>query len=391
MNHAPQHITVLLHEAVDALSLKHDGVYVDCTFGRGGHSRLIAERLSQLSAPGGRSAARLIALDKDPEAVAAAAALGEVIGAMPGAPMFECVHAGFASLDAVLDRCGVEAVDGVLMDLGVSSPQVDVAGRGFSFRRDGPLDMRMDTTQGITAAQWLEQADEQQIREALKNYGEERHAFQIAQAIVARREVEPLRTTGELAALVADLFRTLRRRPEPGQDPATRTFQALRIHVNQELEELQTGLIQAMNRLGAHGRLAVISFHSLEDRIVKQAMRARAQPPEPPKRVPLRAADLPQPGFTLASKAIRPSDAEEARNPRSRSATLRVIEKLTAREVPDADARQWRSVMPRPPKSAGTRPAKKKTKHAPKHTSERAGEHTARHAAARTPLQAAPR
>ena len=370
MNHVPQHITVLLHEAIDALSLKHDGVYVDCTFGRGGHSRLIAERLSQLSPPGRRGAARLIALDKDPEAVAAAVALGGVIGAMPGAPQFECVHAGFASLDAVLDRCGVEAVDGVLMDLGVSSPQVDVAGRGFSFRRNGPLDMRMDTTQGITAAEWLEQADEQQIREALKNYGEERHAFQIAQAIVVRREVEPLRTTGELAALVADLFRTLRRRPEPGQDPATRTFQALRIHVNQELEELQAGLIQAMNRLGAHGRLAVISFHSLEDRIVKQAMRARAQPPEPPKRVPLRAAELPQPAFVLAGKAIRPSDAEVARNPRSRSAILRVIEKLTVREVPDADARQWRSVMPRPPKRA--LPANAALSRKPKPASKRA-------------------
>ena len=358
MNDAPQHITVLLHEAVDALHLKHDGVYVDCTFGRGGHSRLMAERLSQLSAPGSRSAARLIALDKDPEAVAAAAALAASIAALPGAPVFECVHAGFASLDAVLDRCGVAAVDGVLMDLGVSSPQIDVAERGFSFRRNGPLDMRMDTTQGMTAADWLETASEQQIREALKNYGEERHAFQIAQAIVARREVEPLRTTGELAALVADLFRTLRRRPEPGQDPATRTFQALRIHVNQELEELQTGLTQAMNRLGAQGRLAVISFHSLEDRIVKQAMRVRAQPPEPPKRVPLRAADLPQPAFALASKAVRPSDEEVARNPRSRSATLRVIEKLTPRVAPDPDARQWRNVVPRAPKAAVTRKAK---------------------------------
>ncbi len=361
MNDAPQHITVLLHEAVDALDLKHDGVYVDCTFGRGGHSRLIAERLSRLSRlspPGSRSAARLIALDKDPDAVAAAAALGEVIRAMPGAPAFECVHAGFASLDAVLDKCGVAAVDGVLMDLGVSSPQIDVAERGFSFRRNGPLDMRMDTTQGMTAAEWLETASEQQIREALKNYGEERHAFQIAQEIVARREVEPLRTTGELAALVADLFRALRRRPEPGQDPATRTFQALRIHVNQELEELQTGLTQAMNRLGTHGRLAVISFHSLEDRIVKQAMRVRAQPPEPPKRVPLRAADLPQPEFALASKAIRPSDEEVARNPRSRSATLRVIEKLTPRIAPEPDARQWRNVVPRAPKAAVTRKAK---------------------------------
>lgn len=319
MNDVAQHITVLLQEAVDALHVRPDGIYVDCTFGRGGHSRLIAQHLSNQG--------RLIALDKDPVAVAAAAALAATIHG----PRFECVHAGFGSLDAVLDACGVDAVDGVLMDLGVSSPQIDVAERGFSFRRDGPLDMRMDTTRGITAAQWLESATEQQIREALKNYGEERHAFQIAQAIVARRTLEPLRTTGQLAALVADVFRALRRRPEPGQDPATRTFQALRIYVNQELEELQAGLKQAMDRLGPQGRLAVISFHSLEDRMVKHAMRERAQPPEPHKRVPLRASELPQPQYRLIGKAVRPGDAEVAGNPRSRSATLRVLERTAPR------------------------------------------------------------
>jgi len=314
VNDSLGHVTVLLSEAVDALQVKPDGIYVDCTFGRGGHSRLILTRLSK--------AGRLIAIDKDPAAVRAAARMGEA------APRFMCVHAGFASFDAVLDELGVGAVDGVLMDLGVSSPQVDEAERGFSFRRDGPLDMRMDTSRGITAAQWLDEASEQQIREALKNYGEERHAFQIAQAIVARRALEPIRTTGQLAALVADVLRACRQRPEPGQDPATRTFQALRIHVNQELEELQAGLKQAMDRLRISGRLAVISFHSLEDRMVKHAMRERAQPPEPHKRVPLRADQLPQPQYRLASKAIRPQTAEVASNPRSRSATLRVLERV---------------------------------------------------------------
>ena len=345
MNDAPQHITVLLHEAVDALHFTPDGIIVDCTFGRGGHSRLIAQRLAQAgqhiagrvagaapavpagSSPGMFKSARLIAFDKDPDAVQAAAALGGVIDGV----RFECVHAGFARLDQVLDERGVGAVDGVLMDVGVSSPQIDVAERGFSFRRDGPLDMRMDTTQGITAAEWLASATEQEIREALKNYGEERHAFQIAQAIVARRAADPLRTTGQLAALVADVHRALRQRPEPGQDPATRTFQALRIHVNQELEELQAGVNQAMDRLRIQGRLAVISFHSLEDRIVKQAMRARAHPPQPPKRVPLRADQLPQAAFRLIGKAIRPGAEEVARNPRARSATLRVIERIAER------------------------------------------------------------
>ncbi len=345
MNDVPQHITVLLHEAVDALPFKADGIMVDCTFGRGGHSRLIAQRLAQAaqptangvsgasqalpsgSLPRGAGRARLIALDKDPDAVRAAIALGDAIDGV----RFECVHAGFAALDRVLDERGVGAVDGVLMDVGVSSPQIDMAERGFSFRRDGPLDMRMDTTQGITAAEWLARATEQQIREALKNYGEERHAFQIAQAIVARRAADPLRTTGQLAALVADVHRAFRQRPEPGQDPATRTFQALRIHVNQELEELQAGVNLAMDRLLVHGRLAVISFHSLEDRIVKLAMRARAQPAQPPKRVPLRADQLPKAHFRIVGKATRPSAEEVARNPRARSATLRVIERTVER------------------------------------------------------------
>ncbi len=316
MNHENQaaHIAVLLDEAVDALAIRPDGVYVDCTFGRGGHSRLILSRLG----PNGR----LIALDRDPAAISAARSLADA--------RFRAVHSGFSRLDAVLDRCGVGKVTGVLMDLGVSSPQIEVAERGFSFRRDGPLDMRMDTTAGETAAQFLAMATVEEIGEVLKNHGEERFAVQIAQAIAARRAERPLASTRELAALVAGVVRSRTRRHEPGQDPATRTFQALRIHVNQELEELQAGLTSALDRLGAGGRLAVISFHSLEDRMVKLAMRARVRLTEPPKGVPIRAADLPVPDYRLIGRAQRPGVAEVAANPRARSATLRVIERIAA-------------------------------------------------------------
>jgi len=307
------HVTVLLHEAVAALALKPDGTYLDCTFGRGGHSRLI---LAGLTAGG-----RLIAIDRDLAAIEAAAAISD--------PRFAAVHAGFSELAAVLDRVGVKQVDGVLMDLGVSSPQIDQAERGFSFRRDGPLDMRMDATRGSTAAQFLATATAPEIEEVLKNHGEERFAVQIAQAIVARRAEGPIATTGELATLVAGVLRSRAKR-EPGQDPATRTFQALRIHVNQELEELQAGLISALGRLKVGGRLVVISFHSLEDRMVKQAMRARATPVEPPKGVPIRAADLPLPAFALVGRAVRANASEVAANPRARSATMRVIQRLAA-------------------------------------------------------------
>jgi len=314
VNEALTHRTVLLAEAVDALTVKPSGIYVDCTFGRGGHSRLILERLG--------TAGRLIAFDKDAEAITAARALGDA--------RLDIVHGGFAGLAAVLDAKGVATVDGVLMDLGVSSPQIDDASRGFSFRRDGPLDMRMDTTRGMTAADFLETATAGQLGEVIKNYGEERFAVQIAQAIVARRADGPLRTTGELAALVADVLRQRRAKPEPGQDPATRTFQALRIHVNAELEELQAGLESAMDRLRVGGRLAVISFHSLEDRMVKQAMRARTHPAEPPKGVPLRVSELPVAGYRSIGKAQRASELEVAANPRARSAILRVLERVAA-------------------------------------------------------------
>jgi len=314
VNEALTHRTVLLAEAVDALTVKPSGIYVDCTFGRGGHSRLILERLG--------TAGRLIAFDKDAEAITAARALGDA--------RLDIVHGGFAGLATVLDAKGVATVDGVLMDLGVSSPQIDDASRGFSFRRDGPLDMRMDTTRGMTAADFLETATAGQLGEVIKNYGEERFAVQIAQAIVARRADGPLRTTGELAALVADVLRQRRAKPEPGQDPATRTFQALRIHVNAELEELQAGLESAMDRLRVGGRLAVISFHSLEDRMVKQAMRARTHPAEPPKGVPLRVSELPVAGYRSIGKAQRASELEVAANPRARSAILRVLERVAA-------------------------------------------------------------
>ena len=311
MNEQGAHATVLLDEAVAALAIKPDGIYVDCTFGRGGHSRLILRNLGEHG--------RLIAIDRDREAITAAAVIAD--------RRFSVVHGRFAALDCVLDARAVAKVDGVLMDLGVSSPQIDSPERGFSFRRDGPLDMRMDATQGLTAAEFLAQATVGEIGEVLKNHGEERFAVQIAQAIVARRAEGPIGSTGELAALVADVIRARRRRPEPGQDPATRTFQALRIHINQELEELQAGLKSAMDRLADGGRLAVISFHSLEDRMVKHAMRARAHPPEPPKGVPLRARELLAPEYRLIGRADRPSPAEVAGNPRSRSATLRVIER----------------------------------------------------------------
>ncbi|OYW29450.1 MAG: 16S rRNA (cytosine(1402)-N(4))-methyltransferase, partial [Methyloversatilis sp. 12-65-5] len=245
------HIPVLLTEALDALAVRPDGVYVDGTFGRGGHSRGL---LARLGATG-----RLIALDRDPSAIAAGQAITD--------ERFTLVHARFAELADVLDELDVTAVDGVLLDIGVSSPQLDDAERGMSFRQDAPLDMRMDTSRGETVAQWLARADEADIREVIRDYGEERFASAIAKAIVARREERgPLATTAELADLVAGAVKTR----EPGKDPATRTFQALRIFINAELEELQQALEASLSVLQPGGRLVVISFHSLEDRIVKQ-------------------------------------------------------------------------------------------------------------------------
>jgi 16S rRNA (cytosine1402-N4)-methyltransferase len=302
-----QHRTVLLHEAVAALEVRASGVYVDGTFGRGGHSRMILERLG----PQGR----LLALDRDPQAIAAARTIAD--------PRLTVLHRPFGELAEAARQAGFAAVDGVLLDIGVSSPQLDEGGRGFSFRFDAPLDMRMDTTQGETAAEWLARAEIRDITEVIKNYGEERFAFQIAKKIVAARSERPLTTTGELAALVRETVRTR----EPGQDPATRTFQALRIHINQELEQLALVLPQAMDLLKPGGRLAVISFHSLEDRIVKRFMRGEAAPDTLPRDLPLRAAELPQPRLRVVGKPVRADAAEVAANPRARSAVLRVAEK----------------------------------------------------------------
>jgi len=302
-----RHTTVLLDEAVDGVLARPDGIYVDGTFGRGGHSRLLLSKL----APEGR----LIAIDRDPEAIAAAAAIAD--------PRFTIVHSGFADMAEALAGLGVHQVDGVLLDLGVSSPQIDNPERGFSFRFDGPLDMRMDTTRGESAADFLARADEREIAQVIRDYGEERFAGQIAKAIVARREAgAPLARTDELRELVA---RTVKTR-EPGQDPATRTFQALRIHVNGELEQLDQGLKAALRLLAPGGRLSVISFHSLEDRRVKTFIAEHS------KHVFDRRAPFAEPAPLVlnALGRIKPGDAEVAANPRSRSAVLRIAERTDA-------------------------------------------------------------
>ncbi len=311
-----QHQAVLLREAVDALDVQSSGVYVDGTFGRGGHSRAILERLG----PNGR----LLALDRDPQAVAVARAIDDTRLTM--------LHRSFGDLAEAVQEAGIDAVDGVLLDIGVSSPQLDEGGRGFSFRFDAPLDMRMDTTQGETAAEWLAEAGLKDITEVIKNYGEERFAFQIAKKIVAARSERRIATTGELAALVREAVWTR----EPGQDPATRTFQALRIHINQELDQLSLVLPQAMEVLKQGGRLVVISFHSLEDRIVKRFMRDQANPDTLPKNFPLRAIDLPPPRLRLLGKPVKASASEVSVNPRARSAVMRVAEKLAEKLAPKA-------------------------------------------------------
>ncbi len=304
------HAAVFAQEAIAALNVRSGGVYVDCTFGRGGHSRLILERLDK----GGR----LIAFDRDPEAVRAGQSLRD--------PRFTILHGAFSRVGMMLRANNVSGVDGLLFDLGVSSPQLDDGRRGFSFRHDAQLDMRMDTTQGISAAQWLATASAADIGEVIKKHGEERFAKQIAAAIVAARARGPVDTTRQLAAIVAQAVPTR----EPRQDPATRTFQALRIHINQELEELSVVLPQCVDLLNPGGRLVVISFHSLEDRIVKRFLRHQAQPDVLPARLPVRARDLPQPRMQLIGRAQRPGAAEVAANPRARSAVMRIAERTSA-------------------------------------------------------------
>ena len=300
------HRPVLLAEAVTALTsgnLSSNAVFIDGTFGRGGHTQALLNLLSPQ--------AQLLAFDKDLSALATAQLITD--------SRFTIVHSSFA---AMAQFAKAASVDGVLLDLGISSPQVEEAARGFSFRRDGPLDMRMDTSQGITVLQWLEQASSEEITEVIKIYGEERYAPAIARAIVAERTAENLpKTTLGLAQLIAKVVRSR----EPGQDPATRTFQALRIFINRELDDLQLGLQAALTVLKPGGRLVVISFHSLEDRIVKQFMRAHATV-EMPRKLPVRAKDLPQAELKVIAR-VRPSVQEVNENPRARSAVMRVAEK----------------------------------------------------------------
>ena len=310
-----QHTTVLLVEAVDALVIDPDGVYVDATFGRGGHSR---HALAALSAAG-----RLVAFDRDPEAVSAAGS-GE---SRIDDARFSIHHQRFARMAEALAALGITRVHGVLLDLGVSSPQIDDPRRGFSLRFDGPLDMRMDPTRGESAADFLARADERQIAEVIRDYGEERFAVSIAKALVARRESGgAVRTTGELSQIVARAVKTR----EPGQDPATRTFQALRIFVNAELEELEQGLNAALQLLVPRGRLVVISFHSLEDRIVKTFI-ARHSKSEFDRRAPFAP---PAPVRLRAIARVKPGVTETRANPRSRSAIMRVAERTDVAFAP---------------------------------------------------------
>ena len=302
------HTTVLLREAVDALVTTPDGAYLDGTYGRGGHSRLILQRLS----PRGR----LLAIDRDPHAVAAATQ-GQT---RVEDPRFSIHHTSFAHMAETLASQGVSKLHGLLLDLGVSSPQIDDAARGFSFRFDGPLDMRMDPTRGESAADFLARADERLLTEVIRDYGEERFALQVAKALVARRESgNPVRTTGELSDVVARAVRTR----EAGQNPATRTFQALRIFVNAELEELEQALSGALDLLWPGGRLVVISFHSLEDRIVKTFI-ARERKDVVDRRAPFAA---PKPMRLKSIARVKPGAEEVEANPRARSAVMRVAER----------------------------------------------------------------
>lgn len=321
------HQTVLLHEAVEGLHIVPEGVYIDATFGRGGHSRLI---LTMLGPKG-----RLIAFDRDPQAVAAAHDIQD--------PRFEVVHAPFGQLAKCLQEKGISEIDGLLIDLGVSSPQIDQADRGFSFRADGPLDMRMDPSHGEPVSQWISRATKQELGEVIADYGEERFAVQIADAIAARchaaqmGQAQPLASTRELADLIEQTLRRCRAKREPGQHPATRTFQALRIHINGEIEQLTSVLEASVQLLRPGGRVAIISFHSLEDRIVKQFFRG-----QPASLVNQRRRGLSRsqralsmgPGQAIQSlrfrevARLRPSAEEVSRNPRSRSAVLRIAERL---------------------------------------------------------------
>ena len=310
MSEQTSHITVLLHEAVGGLAIRPDGIYIDGTFGRGGHSRLI---LSQLGPQG-----RLIAIDRDPQAIAEAVTIDD--------PRFQIVHGPFSNVQQYVEELGLTGkIDGFLLDLGVSSPQLDDAERGFSFMRDGPLDMRMDPRSGFSAAEWLQKAEAEDIAWVLKTFGEERFAKRIARAIVERNQSEPMTRTRELAELVAAASPV----KEKHKHPATRTFQAIRIYINSELEEIERALDASLTILAPGGRLSVISFHSLEDRIVKRFIRRQSKGPEIPDGLPLTEAQLAGGKKMLTiGKAIKPSEEEIEQNARSRSSVLRVAERM---------------------------------------------------------------
>ncbi|EKO3393814.1 16S rRNA (cytosine(1402)-N(4))-methyltransferase RsmH [Vibrio fluvialis] len=316
MTESFQHISVLLHESIDGLAIKPDGIYIDGTFGRGGHSRTI---LSQLGPNG-----RLYSIDRDPQAIAEAQKIDD--------PRFTIVHGPFSGIAEYAQRYDlVGKVDGVLFDLGVSSPQLDDAERGFSFMKDGPLDMRMDPTSGMPVSDWLAQADLDDITWVIREFGEDKHARRIAKAIVAYRENEenePLARTSQLAKLISD---AAPKSFKEKKHPATRAFQAFRIYINSELEEIDTALKGAASILAPQGRLSVISFHSLEDRMVKRFMRKESKGPEVPHGIPLTQEQIRALGsadLKTVGKAIKPSEQEVEMNPRSRSSVLRIAEKL---------------------------------------------------------------
>lgn len=304
------HISVLLDESIEGLAIIPDGIYVDATFGRGGHSRAILNQLG----PNGR----LYAFDRDPAAIEVAKQIDD--------PRFTIIHEPFGQMAEEIERLGLsQKIDGVLMDLGVSSPQLDEAERGFSFTKDGPLDMRMDTTRGMSAAQWLATADEQDIAQAIKEFGEEKFGKRIAHAIVNQRQIEPVSRTLELAELIADAMPV----KDKHKHPATRAFQGIRIYINAELEQLTTGMKAATSVLKPGGRMAIISFHSLEDRLVKRFMKEQSKGKQLPAGLPLTQAQIDADKvLKIIGKAIKPSAREIEHNVRSRSAVLRVAEKL---------------------------------------------------------------
>lgn len=306
-----KHISVLLDEAVDALAIKDDGCYIDCTFGRGGHSGLILSRLGDNG--------RLIAIDRDPTAIEAAKKYADD-------SRFTIEHEGFSALESIAEKHNItKKIDGVLLDLGVSSPQLDDPERGFSFMKDGPLDMRMDTSKGQTAEEWLAKADVEDISWVLKTFGEEKLGWRIANAIVDAREEAPITRTGQLAKIIA----TAAPQKEIKKHPATRSFQAIRMYINSELEQIENVLNASLAVLAQDGRLVVISFHSLEDRLVKQFMKKHSQGKQAPRGMPILEAEL-QKGkkLELVGRKSKPSKSEVERNVRSRSSVLRVAKRL---------------------------------------------------------------